>query len=111
MKPLFRLVFSAIIVLSLCSVSCNKTTTNNMYEKDAVLTGFDQRACPCCGGLMINFTGDTKPYSHPFFLIENDAATLGVEATANFPIHVKVNYTKLEKCGDSYVRIDKIEKK
>lgn len=76
-----------------------------MTFKEAVLTGFDQRVCPCCGGLMVTFNGETKPYVAPFFLVENDPASLGVDANGSFPIRVKIEYEQLTKCNQSFIRI------
>ena len=113
MKQIIPFVFFGLVSSSLYNSSCKKTGSagSNSPEKDATLTGFDQRGCPCCGGLMITFNGETKPYIAPFFLVENDAASLGIEATASFPIAVRVNYSLMEKCGGSYIKIEKLVKK
>ncbi len=58
---------------------------------DAIITGFDARACVCCGGLMITFNGEIKPYEGDFKIIEN-GADLGITATDIFPINVKVDW-------------------
>lgn len=60
---------------------------------DGVITGFDARACPCCGGLMINFKGETQPYKGEFHLIRNNPSELGITNTSTFPIYIKVDWT------------------
>lgn len=58
---------------------------------DAIITGYDARTCICCGGLMITFDGETRPYVGEFKLIENSSA-LGITAKDTFPIYVKVDW-------------------
>jgi hypothetical protein len=57
-----------------------------------IITGFDSRACPCCGGLMINFKGETQPYKGEFYLIQNSPTEFGIGNYSTFPIYVKVNW-------------------
>ena len=59
---------------------------------EGIITGFDARACPCCGGLMINFKGETEPYKGEFYLIQNSPTELGIDNNSSFPIYVKVNW-------------------
>ena len=59
--------------------------------QNAIITGFDERACMCCGGLMITFNGETKPYTGDFKLIEN-SSDIGISDKASFPIYVKLNW-------------------
>lgn len=58
---------------------------------DAIITGSDARMCVCCGGLMITFNGETKPYTGDFKLINNGAAT-GITEKDAFPVYVKVDW-------------------
>ena len=59
--------------------------------KDAIITGFDARMCICCGGLMITFNGETRPYIGEFKLIEN-SGDIGIKEDDRFPIYVKVDW-------------------
>jgi hypothetical protein len=68
--------------------SCKKQTT---YMNDAIITGNDARTCTCCGGLMITFNGETRPYSGDYKLIEN-GNDLGIKDNEYFPIYVKVDW-------------------
>ena len=61
------------------------------YMNDAIITGDDARMCICCGGLMITFNGETRPYAGDFKLIEN-SADLGITEKDSFPIYVKVDW-------------------
>ena len=58
---------------------------------NAIITGYDMRACVCCGGLMITFNGETRPYTGEFRLIEN-SGDLGITDRDKFPLFVKVNW-------------------
>ena len=88
MKQLTGLTFTAIIVLFLLPISCKK---ERPYMNDAIITGADMRMCPCCGGLMITFNGESKPYTGDFKLVEN-GADLGITDKDTFPIYVKVDW-------------------
>ena len=61
------------------------------YMNDAIITGPDARACICCGGLMITFNGETRPYTGDFRLIEN-SGDIGITDKDKFPIYVKVDW-------------------
>ena len=65
---------------------------------DGVITGFDARACPCCGGLMISFKGETQPYQGEFYLIQNNPSELGINNNSTFPIYMKVDWTS-DRCA------------
>ena len=112
MKNIYQFLLAFLVFCSLSSVSCKKTNGGNSSSlKDAVITGIDQRACPCCGGLMINFRGETKSYTGQFYLIENDLAGYDINSTTPFPIFVKVEYSNLEKCSGNFITITKLTKK
>ena len=49
-----------------------------------IITGFDNRMCSCCGGLLINFKGETQSYVGEFYLIQN-SEELGIGRDARFP--------------------------
>ena len=61
---------------------------------EGVITGWDPRTCLCCGGLMINFEGNTNPFDGDFYLISNDAAELGITGKTKFPVRMNVNWVK-----------------
>ena len=85
----FRLVM--LMALSLAHLSCEK---KEGAASIGVITGFDSRACPCCGGLMINFKGETQPYAGEFYLIQNSPEELGISPDAKFPMMVQVRWTQ-----------------
>ena len=72
--------FLAFLVIFLL-YSCQKGVRN----ANAVITGFDQRMCICCGGLMVSFDGEAQPYTGNFKLIEN-SNELGISYNEQFPI-------------------------
>lgn len=102
----YRLVLAGLLLSGFGRASCKQAAGTE--PKEAILTGFDQRACPCCGGLMMTLNGEPKPYVAPFYLIDNDPASLGIDAAATFPIRVSVEYEKLDKCAGTHVRIKKM---
>jgi hypothetical protein len=88
MHQLFRKFFLLPVLILILSNSCKEKES---YMNDGIITGFDLRECACCGGLMITFTNDPKPYSAEFKLIENEA-DLGITDKDTFPIYVKVDW-------------------
>jgi hypothetical protein len=87
--------------------SCKKETTSGY---NAILTGFDLRMCECCGGLMINFNEETKPYTGNFKLIDN-AADLGISENDKFPIYAKVEWKPDTTNACNHIIITKFERK
>ena len=59
---------------------------------DAIITGTDVRACICCGGLMITFNGEAKPYTGDFRLISNNGTDIDITGNGTYPIYVKVDW-------------------
>jgi hypothetical protein len=86
MKKPLRLIGFILVLLFFAATSCKKEPP---YMNDGIITGFDMRACVCCGGLMITFTGDKTPYAGDFKLIGNET-DLGQEYKEKFPVYVKV---------------------
>ena len=58
---------------------------------DGIITGSDMRTCICCGGLMITFNEETRPYVGDFKLIDN-GVDIGITDKDKFPIYVKVDW-------------------
>jgi hypothetical protein len=88
MKKTFLSTSITLTLAIFLFVSCNKETP---YMNDAIITGSDARTCICCGGLMISFNGETRPYTEDFRLIEN-GGDIGVTDKDRFPIYVKVDW-------------------
>ncbi len=91
MKLLSKFLISLLTIVSLTNLSCKKEKS---FMNDGVITGFDTRTCPCCGGLMINFIGETQPYKGAFYLIQNNSSELGIDNNSAFPIYFKVDWTQ-----------------
>ena len=73
--------------------SCSKNDEKDSSFMDhGIITGYDMRACICCGGLMINFNGDTATYKDPYYLITNSSQQLGITDTTSFPIRMQVDW-------------------
>ena len=78
---------------------------------DGIITGVDMRECVCCGGLMITFSNDPKPYSATFNTINKMPENTGINEQSKFPIYVSVKYTNSpNNCGNS-VDISYLEKR
>ena len=93
MKKPSQLIAIILTLFFFANNSCKKENPKevpNMH--DAIITGSDMRACICCGGLMITFNGESKPYTGDFRLISNSAADIGITQADTFPIYVNVDW-------------------
>lgn len=79
------------IILALFFFVNNSCKKEAPYMNDAIITGSDLRTCICCGGLMITFNGEVRPYTGDFKLIDN-GGDLGITEKDSFPIYVKVDW-------------------
>lgn len=112
MKKLFYPLLCWLIFSGATASQCNKPQINREPAATAaVITGYDARLCPCCGGLMINFNGATEGQVASSFLIENDLSAYGITDKSRFPIFVQVAYTALEGCNNKRIRITQLIKK
>jgi hypothetical protein len=69
-----RMIILISVFIILFASYCKK---EKPFMNDAIITGSDMRMCVCCGGLMINFDGEARPYAGDYKLIEN-SADLGI---------------------------------
>ena len=88
-------------------VSCKREAP---FMNDAIITGADQRYCICCGGLMINFNGETRPYTGDFKLISN-GADLGITEKDTFPIYVEVDWKNDDQHACAHIIITRIARR
>jgi hypothetical protein len=79
----------ALLIFSGCKKSDRPQST---YTNNAIITGYDLRACACCGGLLINFDSVAHSYQGPFYDCDNEPASLGIDSTTVFPVYLKVNW-------------------
>lgn len=94
MKKSTRLISIILLLTLFANNSCKREATSNRgatNTNDAILTGPDQRVCLCCGGMMITFNGETKPYTGEFRQISN-VSDLGITPQDTFPIYVNVDW-------------------
>lgn len=62
-----------------------------------------------CGGLVINFEGDTAFDSNNYYLIINRPEEFGITFDSQFPIYVKVNWEKVPNgCLGREIKINKL---
>lgn len=89
---------------------CDKPNTSQTLT-DGIITGMDYRKCACCGGLMITFSNDPKPYSAEFFNIGQMPPNTGISDSSTFPIYVKVKYSKPTSTCGNIIDISILEKR
>ena len=91
MKPIFLLliIMTTLTVLSGCK--------KDEYMTEATITGWNIGSCPCCGGLEVTLASNNTSYPGLFFLLGNEASSLGLSDTVStFPIYMyAVSYTHL----------------
>jgi len=97
----YPLLTAVCLLVGACKKTVEPTTS-------AIITGYDPRNCGCCGGLMVTFTADPRPFGSDFKLIDN-TADLGLSSTEIFPLYVKINYESLpDKCGGNHLNVTKL---
>ncbi|PKV48876.1 hypothetical protein ATE84_0891 [Aquimarina sp. MAR_2010_214] len=86
-----------VIVLGLIFLtSCNSDDDEPEFESTALISGFDMTLCTCCGGWIIDIDGEESENRFSE-LPQNSGINL---ETVEFPISVKLNWTKSnEYCG------------
>ncbi len=112
MKKSPQLIIIILTLFFFTNNSCKKETAKevpNMH--DAIITGSDVRACICCGGLMVTFDGEPKPYTGDFRLISNSAADIGITQSDTFPIYVKVDWKEDTTNVCNHILITKIARR
>lgn len=107
MKPIHTLVFVALMIAMSAMTGCKK---DNGYTP-AVITGYDLRMCACCGGLMINFDNNPKPYSGPGYDVSNNPDSLGITSTTTFPIYMNVKWEHTPYACGNYITITSFERR
>lgn len=107
MKSLLPLLLGGLTALALLTGACKKDKEPTF---DAVITGYDPRLCACCGELMINFKGETRPFIGDFKLIDN-SVDLGIGSSEKFPVYVKVDWVGLpDKCVGNFIKITSLKR-
>lgn len=103
------------LVFGFCLLGISACTKENlpagMHTNNGIITGFDARTCPTCGGLMITFSTDPKPYSADFRLIANDPQNLAISETAAFPIYVNVDWKEDSAYAGKRIRITRLSRR
>ena len=99
-----------VFILLFFSVSFNSCKKEPAYMNDGILTGFDQRVCACCGGLMITFSNNITPYSADFKLIDN-WSEIGIQPGDKFPVYIKVDWEPATGSICSHIKITRFKRK
>ncbi len=108
MKNITTLGSIFLLIISLLVISCKHKPSNGCKEgyTKAIITGYDMRKCACCGGLMLTFSNDSKPYSSDFVLIEGLPNGTSINESTTFPLNVCVKYEKQESsCGTVKIKV------
>ena len=83
-------------------MSCEK---EDSYKSMGIITGYDMRACICCGGYFIEIDDSTYNFDT---LPASSAINLETET---FPINVNLDWSYDKECGGiQYIEITKIVK-
>jgi hypothetical protein len=112
MKSLYNLLLP-LFLLCLAGIACKKES----FMNQAVITGIDATLCGCCGGLFVNFDGETNspPSQHTFYLAQNDPKDLGIDNTTSFPVYMDVDwealFTVCASMPHQHIRITKFRKR
>jgi hypothetical protein len=80
-----------ILCLALIVISCKKSNVSP-YQSQGVITGYDMRMCPECGGLFITIKNDTTKNAPPKYDINESLQQLGINPNTKFPINVSLNW-------------------
>ena len=79
---------------------------------NAMITGYDLRACACCGGTKIIIDNLPGIKDNPYYLIGQLPENFSLGTNPKFPVAVKVNYQITPAhCGGIYIAITKIERR
>jgi len=84
----FSKAFLLLSATLLINLGCRKTNDSNFGTSDAVITGFDNTECFCCGGFIVNIINN-PPYSDNFLARDLPAGS-NISASSDFPVYVKI---------------------
>lgn len=103
MKTIKLILILCISVISL--LSCEKESSENTPETNAIIQGYDLSLCACCGGWIINIEGneDRDRFSQ---LPANSGIDLD---KAEFPLSVKIEWSESDAFCDRGIIIESIQ--
>lgn len=94
-----------------CKNDSPTTQESSGYMASGILVGYDARMCACCGGLILNLSGDTTrklaPIGKDDHLITNSNEYFGFnsDSFSQLPKHIEFDYTKKFFCMDTVYTI------
>ena len=92
-KPFTLLLFIVFGFFASCN---NDDNSNNEFESTAKITGLDLTLCACCGGWIINISGEDPDKR---FTNLPQSSNIDLE-NATLPINVKLNWSESnDYCG------------
>ena len=87
------LIISVFLAISLFS-GCKEEPATPPWQ-DGIITGYDFARCACCGGLMIDTSGNTEKYEGEFYRW-NRTIEYAFLDEMDFPIYVKFQFELIE---------------
>jgi hypothetical protein len=97
-----------IVLFASTLLSCKKSSIIR-YSSEGVITGYDPRVCPFCGGLYITIKNDTTKNAPPFYDVNSDLQQLGIDPKAKFPINVTLDWKHDTVFNGNYIIISRIK--
>jgi hypothetical protein len=93
------ITITMFLILAVIFSDCKKD--DNEYMGKGVITGFDQRDCACCGGLLINLnSASTALYSDSTYQVDQVPDNFYIDTDTGFPVFIKLDYYRnTKKCG------------
>ncbi len=77
---------------------------------EAIITGYDGTFCMCCGGLMVNFDGESRPYTGDYKIVAVDSLP-GISRNDSFPIRVKLDWKVVSSFGCSnFIEVTRVKR-
>lgn len=106
MRPIYLLLTIGLVSI-ITLTGCKK----DEYMTEATITGWNNGACPCCGGLMVTLANNNTSYPGLGFELSNSASSLGLSDTVNtFPIYMYINWTHPSGACPNIITITKYER-
>ena len=100
---IYLIILIGIFALNSCK---HDISSDNKGAVEAVLLGYDNRNCDCCGGLMISFLPQPDLFPDQFKLIGNLPSNTGLNDSTVYPLKVLVKWKYGESvCGDEFIDI------
>ena len=103
------LIISTLLLITVNSCDSKEEST---YMGEGVITGFDQRDCACCGGLLINLnSGSAEMFNDSTYQIDKVPGNFDIDVNSNFPVFINLDYQKTTALCGKAIDIIRYERK